>query len=71
MIDTLGRVSDLAAQRGLSILALCRLAGLNYTTVSAAKYRKGQLSLDTIERICGALRISLAEFFEETGEKDA
>ena len=65
MFDTVGRVRQLAEERGLSIAELARLSGLNHSTFYTSLRRGGQLKIDTIDRLCGGLGISLAEFFSE------
>ena len=65
-MDTVGRVHDLIEERGISLFQLSRLSEISYSTLSNSKRRSGQLSVETIERICGALGITLSEFFAET-----
>ncbi|MBQ9346354.1 MAG: helix-turn-helix transcriptional regulator [Oscillibacter sp.] len=64
-MDTVGRVHDLIEERGISLFQLSRLSEVSYSTLSNSKRRSGQLSVETIERICGALGITLSEFFAE------
>lgn len=64
MINTIARVTELASQKNLSIHQLCELSSVNQSTFSTAKRRYGQLSLDTIDRFCETLGITLGEFFE-------
>ena len=65
-MDTVGRVYDLIEERGISLFQLSRMSEISYSTLSNSKRRSGQLSVETIERICGALGITLSEFFAET-----
>ena len=65
-MDTVGRVHDLIEERGISLFQLSKLSEISYSTLSNSKRRSGQLSVETIERICGALEITLSEFFAET-----
>lgn len=62
-MDSLTRLNDLLAERGMSLFALSRASGIRYSTFDAAKRRGGQLSVDTIERVCEALKIPVYEFF--------
>ena len=62
-MDSLARLNDLLAERGMSLFALSKASGIHYSTFDAAKRRSGQLSIDTIERICDALEIPAYEFF--------
>ena len=44
-MDTVARVRELAAQRGLSLAELSRLCGVPYSTLRNTEYRGGQLIL--------------------------
>ena len=63
MIDTNERVSELMRERKLSLLKLSSICNVPYTTLQTARLRDCQLSVDTIERICHGLNISMSEFF--------
>lgn len=65
-MDTVGRVYELARARGLSIAQLAQRSGISDSTIKMTKKRGGQLKIDTIERICQALGITLSEFFAES-----
>lgn len=62
-MDTFKRVEELAQVRGLTLSKLSRMCGMNRSTLTSARRRGNQLSVDTIERICETLQISTAEFF--------
>ena len=64
-MDTIKRVYELAEERNLTIYQLSQLCGISFSTIQTTKKRGGQLKVDTIERICDALNISLSAFFEE------
>ncbi len=64
-MDTIGRVYELINARGVSLFALSRESGVAYSTFATCRRRGGELKIDTIERICAALGISLSEFFAE------
>ena len=66
MVDTVGRVYELMAERGLTLYRLCEICGINHSTVVTTRKRNGQLKLDTIERICEGLGITVSEFFAES-----
>ena len=68
-MDTVGRVYSLIEERNMSLFQLARLSEISYSTLSNSKRRAGQLSVETIERICGALGITLSEFFTESETK--
>ena len=64
-MDTLGRVYDLISQRDMTLHQLAKISDVSSSTLRNTKRREGQLSIDTIERICTALGITLSEFFAE------
>lgn len=47
----------------LTLYNLAKISGVSYSTLTSTKSRGGQLSLDTIERICNALGLRPYEFF--------
>lgn len=63
MFDTLRRVEEIARMNNISTCRLCEKSGLNYSTVASCKSRSGQLSVDSIERLCAAANIPLSVFF--------
>lgn len=62
-MTAMDRVYELLAERDMSLLKLSRVGGISYSTLRAAEKRNGQLSVDTIERVCRALGITMAHFF--------
>lgn len=62
-MDTYGRLNELLSQRNLTVYQVSKLAGVSRSTLNNAKTRGGQLSVDTIERLCAALGITLRDFF--------
>lgn len=64
-MDTIARVRKLAADRDLTLHGLARVCDVPYSTLKNTEQRSGQLTVDTIERICQGLAIPLALFFEE------
>lgn len=65
MINTVDRLYELMELNGFSLCRLCQEAEINHSTISAARKRHGQLSLDTIDRVCRVLNISVSAFFAE------
>ena len=65
MINTVERVTQLAASRHLTMKALAKASGVPSTTLRSARSRNSQLTLDVIERLCCAIGVSLSEFFDE------
>ncbi len=66
-MDTIARVKELAAERNLSMLKLARVCDVPYSTLKNTEKRSGQLTVDTIERICVGLDIPMSLFFTERG----
>lgn len=64
-MDTVKRVCELAEERHLTLYQLSQLCGISYSTIQTTRKRGGQLKVDTIERICDALGITLSAFFAE------
>ena len=69
-MDTVGRLKQLLDSRGMSIYRLSQLSGISYSTIKNTVSRNGQLSLDTIERVCDALDIPLREFCSQQDSAD-
>ncbi len=66
-MDTIARVKELAAERNLSMHKLAQVCDVPYSTLKNTEQRCGQLTVDTIERICIGLEITMSAFFEEKG----
>lgn len=62
-MDTIARLKELTEDRGISLYRLSQICDISYSTLKNAEARNGQLSLDSIERICFKLDIPLYEFF--------
>ena len=65
-MDTFGRLQELLEERNLTLYQAAKLSHVSRSTLNNAKNRGGQLSVDTIERICDALHITLGDFFTTT-----
>ena len=64
-MDTIARTKFLATEQGLTLFKLAEKCGVAYRTLRNTERRGGQLQVETIERICQGLGITLAEFFTE------
>ena len=62
-MDTIARLKELTEERNISLYKLSQLCDISYSTLKNAEARHGQLSLDSIARICFKLDIPLYEFF--------
>lgn len=63
ILNTNARLDELLRARNTNIFQFSKDSGIPYSTLANPRYRKTQLSVDTIELICNALGISMAEFF--------
>ena len=68
-MNVLGKVKRLQEERGWSTYKLAYEAGLTQSTLSNMFARGTCPTVDTLEKICDAFGISLAEFFEEDDRK--
>lgn len=68
-LDVGRRLTELRAERGLSIRALAELSGLAVNTLSLIENGKSSPSVSTLQQIAGALGISIRAFFE-TGARN-
>jgi len=66
-MNTFEIVEDLLNKRGLTMFKLAMLCDIPYNTLKNTQQRGGQLKVDTIERICQGLGITMSEFFAERG----
>ena len=68
-MDCLARIRDLLDERGWTMYQLSRSAEIPQSTLSNLFARSNAPSISTLEKICGALNISLSEFFCEREER--
>lgn len=68
-MDTVKRAKELIDQSGMTLYQVTQMSGVSYSTITTAARRGTQLSVDTIERLCGAIGISLSDFFRETEDQ--
>ncbi len=69
-MDTVSRVYALLNERNMSLYQLARLSGVSHSTIKTTEKRGGQLTVETIERLCDGLGITLCDFFRENKEKE-
>ena len=62
-MDTVARLEELLKDRNLTVYRLAQICDIPYTTLRGVVAKHGQLSLDSIERICATLEIPIYEFF--------
>ena len=69
MFNAQNRIRQLMAERGWTIYRLAQESGLSQTTISNIFKRNNQPSLPTVNAICDACGITLAQFFTENDIK--
>lgn len=65
-MDVLQQISRLRKERGWSYYRLAKEAGIPQSTLSNLYRRENSPAINTLESICKAFGISLAQFFAET-----
>lgn len=64
-MDVINRLNELRLKRNLSVYRLAELSGLNQSTLANTFSRGTVPSIKNLECICGAMGITLAQFFTE------
>ena len=64
--NTVQRVYELLNEKHLTIYQLERMSNVSHSSIQNAGKRGGQLTVDTIYRICNALEITMSDFFRES-----
>ena len=64
-MDISARIINLRKNRNISQYRLAKLAGVSQAALSDIESGKKRASLETIERICAALGLTLSEFFSD------
>ena len=67
-MNTNARLDELLQDRNMTVFQFSKESGIPYSTLANPRYRGTQLSVDTIEWICDALKISMAEFFTPSNQ---
>ena len=71
MFNAQNRIRQLMVERGWTIYRLAQESGLSQTTISNIFKRNNQPSLPTVNAICDACGITLAQFFTENDTANA
>ena len=61
LMNTIAIVRELADERSLTFFKLSQICDVSHSTLKNSERRGGQLSVDTIERICDGLGIICEE----------
>ena len=67
LMNTIAIVRELADERSLTFFKLSQICDVSHSTLKNSERRGGHLSVDTIERICDGLGITMSEFFARKG----
>lgn len=67
-MNIMERIDDLCRQHKMSKYRLSLITGISQSAFSKMARQQSTLSLETIQRICDAFGISLAQFFSESKE---
>lgn len=60
------RIDQLCQMHNMSKYRLAKITGISQSAFSKLSRQQSSLSIDSIQRICNAFGISLAQFFEES-----
>lgn len=67
-MNVMERIDELCRQRNISKYRLSQITGISQSAFSKMARQQSSLSLETLQRICEAFGISMAQFFSEPGE---
>lgn len=67
-MNIMERIDNLCKQHNISKYRLSQLTGISQSAFSKMTRQQSSLSLETIQRICNAFGISMAQFFSEAEE---
>lgn len=62
------KIQKLREEKGYSMNRLATLSGMAYTNYHRLETKKTDMTIQTLQKICKALGISIREFFDETVE---
>ena len=71
IMDIIKRISDLMNEQKWSVNSLAMEADLTQSTLSSIMSRNSLPKIDTLQRICKAFGISMAQFFWEDEQTEA
>ncbi len=67
-MNIMDRIDELCKKHNISKYRLSQITGISQSAFSKMARQQSTLSLETIQRICDAFGISLAQFFSDSGE---
>lgn len=70
MFDVGARIKELRSERGLTVNGLANRAGISQSFLRDIELGNKKPTVEYLEYICEALRISLVDFFDVTDDSD-
>ncbi len=70
MFDVMGRITELREERGWTIYRLSKNAGVPQSSLHSWYDKKISPPLESLEKMCDALDVSLSEFFDDSNETE-
>ncbi|GAB6159374.1 hypothetical protein JCM39194_25750 [Desulfotomaculum varum] len=67
-MDVGRKITELRTVQGISLTNLAKRSGIAQSSLSYIESGKAQPTVETLEKICTALGITLSEFFSDTQE---
>lgn len=67
-MNIMERIDELCREHNISKYRLSQITGISQSAFSKMARQQSSLSLETIQRICDAFGISVAQFFSNAGE---
>lgn len=64
-MDVLGRIKRLMSQRNWTVYRLSKESGLSRSTLTHVFHKDSEPTISTLETICSAFGITMAEFFAD------
>ena len=62
------KIQKLREEKGYSMCKLAKLSGISQTGYNHIELRKTDMNVQTLQKICDALEISMRDFFDESVE---
>jgi len=69
-MDVGSKITLLRNAQGISLTKLAKISGIAQSSLSYIESGKAQPTVETVNKICTALGITLAEFFADTQEQN-
>ena len=67
-MDIACRIKQLMNERGMTIYTLAQRSGVSWNTIKNILVRESTTTVATLEQLCKGLGISVAQFFDDSGE---